>query len=627
VTAKQTPARRRLARRPPARRGPGPGRPRVGAPRIPVSVPAATILAFSAPGLLLRRARQAGSEPPRPRRPRKRLPRIRRPGIRRPRIRPAAIAAGLLWAVTGVTLFAVYLHVARTAAVTSDGASNVLQAWDMLHGNPLLRGWQLSDVSFYPTELAEYMLIEGLRGLSPDVVHVAGAMTYSLLALLAALLAKGRATGREAIVRCVLAIGIMLAPQPGTGIYVLMGSPDHIGSTVPVLLTFLLVDRAPRRWYTPIGACLLLTVGLVADGIVLFTGILPVLAVAALRTYLARFRHRRRWRDFRFDLALGGAAAAAIWLARTALAMIAGNGGFRLWPVAPTLVSSADLARSVTVTGRGFLLLFGANFLGDRVGLVAALAFAHLAGLALAAWATCATIRRLPRADLAAALLTAAIVVTLTAYLLSTRADDLASTRDITAVLPIGAALAGRTLAGRLTRTRLLPALAVVLAGYLVSLGRDVIQPPAQPPSAELGDWLAAHHLVYGLAGYWDANITTLDTRGRVALRPVLAHDTQITSDYWEVRSDWFNPATSYANFIVLVPSPPGFNRYPTVASVRHTFGQPFRIYYLNVHLKNYTIVVWNKNLLADLVRGGPLPPRTRSGPTPARPLPAPPGE
>ncbi len=570
MTAKQTPARRRLARRPPARRGPGPGRPRVGAPRIPVSVPAATILAFSAPGLLLRRARQAGSEPPRPRRPRKRLPRIRRPGIRRPRIRPAAIAAGLLWAVTGVTLFAVYLHVARTAAVTSDGASNVLQAWDMLHGNPLLRGWQLSDVSFYPTELAEYMLIEGLRGLSPDVVHVAGAMTYSLLALLAALLAKGRATGREAIVRCVLAIGIMLAPQPGTGIYVLMGSPDHIGSTVPVLLTFLLVDRAPRRWYTPIGACLLLTVGLVADGIVLFTGILPVLAVAALRTYLARFRHRRRWRDFRFDLALGGAAAAAIWLARTALAMIAGNGGFRLWPVAPTLVSSADLARSVTVTGRGFLLLFGANFLGDRVGLVAALAFAHLAGLALAAWAT---------------------------------------------------------LAGRLTRTRLLPALAVVLAGYLVSLGRDVIQPPAQPPSAELGDWLAAHHLVYGLAGYWDANITTLDTRGRVALRPVLAHDTQITSDYWEVRSDWFNPATSYANFIVLVPSPPGFNRYPTVASVRHTFGQPFRIYYLNVHLKNYTIVVWNKNLLADLVRGGPLPPRTRSGPTPARPLPAPPGE
>ena len=643
MTAQQTPERRGLASR---------ARARIGVPRIPVSVPAATILAFSAPGLLVRRARRAGSEPPRTRRPdtprpkdprpkdqrpedprpedrrpEDRRPRNQRPRSRRPRIRPGTVAALLTWAVTGVTLFAVYLHVARTAAVTADGASNALQAWDMLHGNPLLRGWQLSDVSFYPTELAQYMLIERLRGLSPDVVHVAGAMTYTLLALLAALLAKGRATGREAVVRCVLAIGIMAAPQAGDGIYVLMGSPDHIGSTIPVMVTFLLVDRAPRRWYTPVAACAVLTAGLVADGLVLFTGILPVLGVAAARIYLARLRHRRPWRDARFDLALGGAAALAIWLARTALMMIATRGGFRLWPVAPTLVSSGDLARSVTVTGRGFLLLFGANFLGDRAGLAAALAFAHLAGLALAAWATCATLRRLPRAELATALLAAAIVVTLTAYVFSTRADDLASTRDITAVLPFGAALAGRALAGRLAAARLLPALAVVLAGYLVSLGRVVIQPPAQPPSAVLGRWLAVHHLDDGLAGYWDANITTLDTGGRVALRSVLAHDAQITSDYWEVKADWFNPAVSYANFIVLVPSPPGFNRYPTVASVRRTFGQPLRIYYVNVHRKNYIIVVWNKNLLADLVRGGPLPPRTRSGPTPARPLPVPPGE
>ena len=40
----------------------------------------------------------------------------------------------------------------------------------MLHGNPLLRGWQLSDVSFYTTELLQYLLIEQLRGLTPDVV-------------------------------------------------------------------------------------------------------------------------------------------------------------------------------------------------------------------------------------------------------------------------------------------------------------------------------------------------------------------------------------------------------------------------------------------------------------------------
>ena len=97
--------------------------------------------------------------------------------------------------------FGCYLLLARTRAVNSDGASQALQAWDMLHGNLLLRGWRLSDVSFYTTELPQYMLVELVRGLHADVVHVAAAMTYTLAVLLAALLAKGTATGREALLR------------------------------------------------------------------------------------------------------------------------------------------------------------------------------------------------------------------------------------------------------------------------------------------------------------------------------------------------------------------------------------------------------------------------------------------
>src|ERR1035441_659381 len=74
--------------------------------------------------------------------------------------------AGLVAA--GIGLYLCYLHLSRTQAVSSDGASNALQAWDMLHGNPLLRGWTVTDVSFYTTELPEYMLVEAIRGLRPD---------------------------------------------------------------------------------------------------------------------------------------------------------------------------------------------------------------------------------------------------------------------------------------------------------------------------------------------------------------------------------------------------------------------------------------------------------------------------
>ena len=54
-----------------------------------------------------------------------------------------------------ILLFLCYLRISGTQPVTSDGASQALQAWDMLHGNWLLKGWSLTDVSFYTTELPE----------------------------------------------------------------------------------------------------------------------------------------------------------------------------------------------------------------------------------------------------------------------------------------------------------------------------------------------------------------------------------------------------------------------------------------------------------------------------------------
>ena len=102
-----------------------------------------------------------------------------------------------MWVLGAIATFACYLRLSRTRAVNSDGASQALQAWDMLHGNLLLHGWSLGDVSYYTTEVPQYMLVESLRGLNQDVVHVAAAMTYTLAVLLAALLAKGTSAGRR----------------------------------------------------------------------------------------------------------------------------------------------------------------------------------------------------------------------------------------------------------------------------------------------------------------------------------------------------------------------------------------------------------------------------------------------
>ena len=145
-----------------------------------------------------------------------------------------------------------------TWRVDSDAAANAFRAGHAA-GNVLLHGWWLSDVAFYTTELPEYVLVEAVRGLRPDAVHVCSALTYTLLVLSAALLAKGRAHGREGIVRALLAAGIMLAPGL-RGTDALLGAPNHTGTGVPVLLILLLLDRAEGwqdrklRWLVPGGS-------------------------------------------------------------------------------------------------------------------------------------------------------------------------------------------------------------------------------------------------------------------------------------------------------------------------------------------------------------------------------------
>ena len=89
-------------------------------------------------------------------------------------------------------LFFCYWRQSQTAPLSSDGSANVLQAWDMLHGNPLLRQWWVSDVSSTPPNCRSTWWWRWPTGLGPWVVHVAAAMTYTLLVLLAAVLARGR---------------------------------------------------------------------------------------------------------------------------------------------------------------------------------------------------------------------------------------------------------------------------------------------------------------------------------------------------------------------------------------------------------------------------------------------------
>lgn len=493
-------------------------------------------------------------------------------------------------------LFTLYLLQSRTVPVGSDGASQALQAWDMMHGNPLLRGWWVTDVSFYTTELPQYMLIESVRGLSADVMHIGGAMTYTLLVLLAAFLARGRARGAAGLARALVAGGIMLAPQLGSGTGTLVLSPDHTGTGVPVLLILLLIDLAPARWYVPVLTGLGLAVAVLADAMALFVAVIPLALVCAIRVFQGVVSHRERLRAHWYELSLAAAAVLSVPVEMAATALIRSHGGWQVHGLRTALASGGMLPGNVRLTGAGLLELFGADFVGAGSARAVVFAVIHLIGVAGVIAGFCAAAWRFFRRDmLIEPVIVTGIVIDVAAYLAGVQAVNMLSTREIAPVLPFGAVLAGRLLGGRIADAAALRyGLAATLACYAAMLGYAAAQPAAAPQYADLTAWLTSHHLTSGLSGYSQANIVTVSSGGTVSLRPVTAAGKHLTARTWNASSTWFDPVRHSADFVVLST----FGAYEVNArEAVATFGQPRRTY----RYREYTIMVWRENLLARL--------------------------
>jgi hypothetical protein len=517
-----------------------------------------------------------------------------------------AVCAGLLCC---------YARVSATFPSGSDGASNALEAWDMLHGNWLLRGWTLTDVSFYTTELPEYAVVELARGLNADVQRVTAALTYTLLVGVAALLARGRARGAEGWARALTAAGIMVAPQLGNGVHVLLGQPDHVGTQVLILGAFLLLDRGPRRWYTGAAAWALLAAATLADKITMVDAVVPLAFCALLHAAWTRPSARR----FEWSLALAAASAAGAALG--ALALIGRAGGFALLPVQTALAAPAAVPGHLSLAWHGVLSLFGADVTAAPPGPQTVLAWLHAPGIALAVAAFAAVAWHLPRQhDLIGDVLAVAIVVNMAGFAASIIPATPFDTREIAALLPFGAVLAGRVFGPWLAAIRPgAAALAVACACQLAALGYAAAQPPAADPDQALADWLAAHHLAGGLGTFNDSNITTLDSGGAVrllavswlppaaAVRPLLNPHPErrlplplpggaAVPRLYQSAASWYDPRTRYADFVVTGTAGGTADLIPR-GEILALAGPPAATY----QFQSFTVMVWNTNLLTLL--------------------------
>jgi hypothetical protein len=498
----------------------------------------------------------------------------------------------LAWIAGGAGLFVLFLRVSLTLGVSSDAANNALQAWDMAHGHLLLHGWLIGDATYWTFDLPVMALVEVVFGLHTISVHVALALIYLIVTVCAVAIAVTGASDTTArLSRAAIVVAVLAAPSLlFSDRWVTLGLPDHTGTTVFLLVSCLLVDRAASRRFTAPLLCVILCAGQIADVTVRYVTV-PAICVMAAYQMLAARKIRTG------DTAILLAGIVSLPLATVVRALMRHFGSYLMVSpkvkIAPVSLWSHN-ARLAWVSLRE---LFGShNAPGyPPAGAWAVFGFACLA----VAVGFVTAVLRWPRARRAEQVLTVAIIANIGVYVLSTLPAP-NTPHDLVGVLPAGAILAARALvparlAGRLPRLASAGVAALMACAALLPLSLIAAKPPmiAFPDAnQQVADWLTAHGLSYGLSGYWTGPAITLQDSNGVRIRMISITGGAARPRAWENDLLWYDPHRYYANFVVLQGGDPG-----TVPGVERVFGRPALTH--SVGAKE--ILVYHKNLLAEV--------------------------
>ena len=125
--------------------------------------------------------------------------------------------------------------------------------------------------------------------------------------------------------------------------------------------------------------------------------------------------------------------------------------------------------------------------------------------------------------------------------------------------------------------------------------------PATPPPQRAVAAWLVSQHERAGLAGYWQADATTVTSGGRVLVAPIVIPATskasaQAAADRWESSAAWYQPAKRDATFVIAVTGP-GAPGGLSPAAVRASFGPPAAEHKVGQDL----IMLYRYNLLTRL--------------------------
>jgi hypothetical protein len=531
-----------------------------------------------------------------------------------PRRLATALATALgLAAILVLAAGEFYLASAHGYAGTSDKATLLLEGQAIAHGDWLLRGWSLPFDSFWTSDDLVSAVLVRIAGLSAPVMHLDSAILAALFLVVGVCAATTAAVGRAARLAAAATVVVLVALPAPTLEYYLVSGAYHVGTGIWVLLCFLALCRNPTRfgWGWALGvACL--AMGMLGDLEAVAYGILPVLCAGLLAM--------RRQRDVRAGVPLvgaalvGGVCAEVLRLLAGASGSFAQRQGARAASFGQFLGNFRDL---VLLSGKflgagryyaGYGISDAAEVLHIVIGLLVLSAFAVALG-----WLACAMARGTTAALQAAVspdgvehtargtpappwamddLLVLAVLGAAATFLVQ-GVNGAADARYMTVSTLFACVLCGR-LAGRFwpavahfpagaVRVVVSAALAMAI-GAGAGMAEQLSSPGATQTTAELVTFLESHHLYSGIGDYWSASMTTVQSGGRVEIRPVDAIRGVLQPTSILETTDWYG--TQLFQFVVYGDTIP-LSVNLRMATV--TFGQPAHVYVVGM----YHVLVW----------------------------------
>lgn len=465
-----------------------------------------------------------------------------------------ALGAGLVGLV--VLLYACSIH---AIPGDSDGATVVLQGQAYTEGHVLLHGWALSLDSFWAVDAVIYTILVAIAGVRPGLLYAGPAIIAAGVIVVGCLMAREGRRGGAAVAGCVTVIALLGLPTHTLAYFFLRG-PLHIGTALWGLIAFAAIRRG-RFGVGWVVSVLFLAGGMLGD--------LQAVAYAVIPVGIAGLVAMLRERNWRAGIAQVAAALTAVVVDEVVRKVRNALGGFTIGAANP-IAGRHELLKNVK-----HVFTYGSEFFGIKNtlfmtgGVPSWLQHFHAVGAAVAAASVIGALVLLlrglilgPRASRSAGAATAEasapaetpdqrgtrrhqrspaplwrlddmlLIATFGpagAFVVLAVTPDPQYTRYLTASIVFASCLAGRMVArawphlghGVWAKAVAGVGIAAVLL-FGASVGYTLAQPDPGQPAGQLVSWLEAHHLDNGVSDYWSASVTTVQSHGRVTVRPVV---------------------------------------------------------------------------------------------------------